>query len=253
MYSFQRNFIYFPDTRAPNLPDDAEIARVETSDGVNLSGWYFPARSNKSPVIVFFHGNAGTLDGSRLFKARSLVQEGYGVLLAEYRGYGGNSGKPSEAGLYADARAYIDYLLTQVGHSEADLVLYGESLGSGVATQMATEYQVMALILEAPFDSLLSLASRNYFYLPVRFLLKDRYMSIEKISDIDAPLLILHGHKDEVIPFRAAKNLFDAAKTPKKFVDFPQGKHSDLYNFGANDHIVNFLSGNTHKNPDNEN
>ncbi|MGH1404369.1 MAG: alpha/beta hydrolase [Alphaproteobacteria bacterium] len=250
IYSMQRDFIYFPDVVTPSLPDDAEKIMVKTRDGLNLYGWYLSAHSEVRAVIVLYHGNAGNLE-DRLFKAREFTREGYSVLLVEYRGYGGNPGQPDEAGLYMDGRAYLDFVQHDKGYALSDVIIYGESLGSGIATQMATEYEAKALILEVPFDSLISMASQRYFFLPVRLLLKDRYMNIDKISHINMPLLILHGHKDEVIPFSLAKNLFDAAKTPKIFVDFPQGKHNDLYNFGAKERILDFLSGNTAQNTDN--
>ncbi len=240
LYIGQRGLIYFPDKSRPVAPDGVEVVTVLSEEGLEIQGWYIPPRDEGKGIIVFFHGNAGHY-GHRIYKANYYIQEGYGVLLAGYRGYGGNGGQPSEEGFYRDGRAYISWL--QQKEPKRELILYGESIGSGTATQMAVEYDIRALILETPFSSLVDLASARYFFVPTRYLLKDRYANFSKISDIDAPLLILHGHSDTVIPFLSAKRLYDAASEPKVFVDFPQGNHNDLYAFSAYEHILHFLSG----------
>lgn len=250
LYIYQRQLIYHPDISVPLKPDFAEPINVVTSDGLSLEGWYFSARDENKPTIVLFHGNAGNLE-PRLFKAAQFVNNGYGVLLAEYRGYGGNDGQPSEQGFYKDGRAYIDFATKSLQIPSTKLVLYGESIGSGTATQLAMEYDVAALILEVPFDSLASVAQKHYFYMPVKYLIKDRFMNVDKIGKINAPLLILHGHKDNVIPYSHAQNLYKAAAEPKKIVDFPQGNHTNLYDFGAVQHILDFLTGIKLDNADN--
>ena len=242
LFTMQRSMIYFPDKSRPAPVKGAVIAKVITQDQLLLEAWYFPASIPSKPVIVFFHGNAGNY-GGRLFKAQHYIGAGYGVLLAEYRGYGGNSGSVSEHGLYNDGRAYIDWLVNEKSVQIDNIVLYGESLGTGVAVQMATEYDVAGVSLEVPFSSLVDVASNQYPFAPVKYLLKDRFMSIDKIAKINAPLLILHGHKDEVIPFKFARKLFNKAVEPKKITEFPKGGHNDLYDFNAHTHVLGFLAG----------
>ncbi len=242
LFVMQRSMIYFPDKFRPLPAQGAQIVKVITADAQSLEAWYFVAKDKSKPVIVFFHGNAGNYS-DRLFKVKGYMEAGYGVLLAEYRGYGGNLGEPSEQGFYQDGRAYIDWLLYEKGFTPKEIVIYGESIGSGTAVQMASEYDIAGLILEVPFASLLEIASRQYPFIPVKYLLKDHFMNIEKIADINTPLIILHGQKDKVIPFSSAKTLFDAANEPKKFIDFPQGNHNNLYDFGASSHVLDFLAG----------
>ena len=221
-----------------NVPEMREIT-VRTKDGLSLLGWYAPPKEDK-PVVVLFHGNAGHI-GDRGYKARHLMDAGYGVLLAEYRGYGGNPGNPDEKGFYSDARAFMSWLM-QEKIPEKQMVLYGESIGSGVAVQMAVEHEsIAALILEAPFSSALDVGQGVYWWLPVRYLMVDKFMSIDKIGDVHAPLLILHGDNDKVVPFKLGRKLFEASNNPKTFVEIKDGGHSDLYDFGAAGIVTEFL------------
>ncbi|PCJ97301.1 MAG: hypothetical protein COA45_10215 [Zetaproteobacteria bacterium] len=238
----QRTLIYFPDKSKPALIHGVEVVKLTTQDGQHLEAWYIPPTTENQLVIVLFHGNAGHY-GHRINKVKDYLVAGYGVLLAEYRGYGGNSGAISEVGFYHDGRAYMNWLLKKKNVNIEKIIPYGESIGSGVAVQMATEYDVGGLVLEVPFSSLLDIASRQYPFMPVKYLLKDRYMNIEKIDKINAPLLILHGHKDQTIPFDSAEKLFEMAKYPKKLIDFPQGNHNNLYDFGASQYVLDFLAG----------
>lgn len=240
MYVMQRNFIYFPDKSQPVVPDGVVVADVTTSDGLRIRGWYVAGRDSTKPVIVLFHGNAGHY-GHRVYKANYYINEGYGILLTGYRGYGGNQGKPTEEGFYSDGRAYMEWLRER--EPERDIIVYGESIGSGTATQMAMEYDVMALVLETPFASLADAAASHYPVFPVHFLIKDRFDNKDKIARIDAPVLILHGHLDSVIPYSSAQRLYNSAVEPKRFIDFPQGNHNDLHLFGVQNEILNFLSG----------
>lgn len=240
LYVGQRGIIYFPDKTRPAAPQGVQVVSVSPEIGLDIQGWYIPPSSVDKGIILFFHGNAGHY-GHRIHKAVHYIRAGYGVLLAGYRGYGGNGGNPSEHGFYSDGRAYMAWLNDIA--PERDVIIYGESIGSGTATQMATEFDVSALILETPFSSLVDLASLRYFFVPVRYLLHDRYDNISKIRAIGVPLLVLHGEADSVIPISSAKDLYYAALEPKDFVNFPQGNHNDLYLFDAPEHILNFLSG----------
>ncbi len=246
----QRDLIYFPDNTKPVAVEGVDVVKVKTKDNIDLEAWYIAPSIENKPVIIFFHGNAGNYS-HRIHKSVEYLNAGYGVLLAGYRGYGANSGTISEAGFYNDGRAYIDWLLQEKNIKLSQIVIYGESIGSGVAVQMATEYDISGLILEVPFSSLLEVATKRYFFVPVKFLLKDKFMNLDKIKGINAPLLIMHGVKDKVIPFDLSKKLFDKAKQPKKFVDFPLANHNNLYDFGASAHVLDFLASINSNNRDN--
>ncbi len=243
LYAYQRNFIYFPDRSAPvpalyNMPD-MEVTSTATGDGLTLRGWYKAPRGTR-PVVIMFHGNGGNI-GIRNFKARPFLDQGYGVLLAEYRGYGGNAGESSETGFYKDGRAWMKALADH-GIPPARTVIYGESIGSGTAVQMAIEYPgIKALILESPFTSLTDTAQRHMFYVPCRLLLKDRFDNLSKIKQVSAPLLVLHGAADTVVPYALGRRLFEAAVEPKTMETYPLGGHNDLYMHGAFAAILNFL------------
>jgi uncharacterized protein len=244
LFFVQRQFMYFPDVTRPSPVvfgvADMKAAEVTTSDGLKLAGWYKAPPDAGKPVVILFHGNAGNI-GMRNFKARLLIDAGYGALLAEYRGYGGNPGKPTEQGLYADAQAYLAWLEKQ-GFPPSRVVLYGESLGTGVAVQMAAEKpDYKGLILETPFSSVVSLAQKIYFFAPAWLLVRDRYDNVAKIGKIKVPLLVLHGSIDAVVPYYQGKRLFDAANEPKKMETFPLGNHNDLYNCGAGAKVLSFL------------
>lgn len=253
MFVFQRSFMYFPDTTKPEPIDGMQAVNFLTSDEINISGWFVPTAQRSDKVIVFFHGNAGHA-AHRIYKAALYVHAGYSVMLAEYRGYGGNEGRPTEEGFYKDARAQIDYLINQKGYSEEQIILYGESIGSGVAVQMAQEYKgVHALILETPFSSMVDVAMKRYFYVPVRLLLLDRYDSASKISSIDMPVLIGHGKKDNVVPYASARHLYDKVTSQeKRFLDYDDGNHNNLYQYGFGGDVLKFLSGIDGDNEDNE-
>lgn len=247
MYLNQRNMMYFPDQERPDpaaygAENIVEIVRVTTQDGLDLEGWYIAPQAQNKPVIVDFHGNAGHY-GHRLPKMAGFVRAGYGLLLAEYRGYGGNPGKISEQGLYDDARAYMDWLAAK-GLEQGQTVLYGESLGTGVAVQMATEHSVSAVVLESPYSSIAEVAQSIYFFMPVKWLMKDQFQSTGKIAAVKAPLLIIHGAKDTTIPIRFARKLYQAALQPKSFVALEEAGHNNIYEYGAEERILQFLSGN---------
>ncbi len=251
LYFAQRSFVYFPNDKVPVKPSDVVEVLATAKDGVQIRSWYIPRSDNEKSFIVYFHGNAGNF-ANRAPKVLDYVKAGYGVLLAEYRGYGGNEGDISEAGIYMDARAQIDWLINEQGVSEGEIVLYGESIGSGPATQMATEYDVKALVLETPFSSLVDVAASIYWFVPVRYLLKDRYMNIDKIAAIKAPLFIVHGTHDEVIDIRFARNLYKSAVQPKTMVEIPNGDHNGLFYLGLTQYVLDFLSGIERNHTDNK-
>lgn len=244
LYFYQRHLLYFPGGPRPapealGVPQP-EIANITPEQGLDLTGWYWPATEEGKPVIVYFHGN-GQAYQYWMNKTSLFRYLGFGVLFAEYRGYGGNSGKPSEQGLYRDARAYMGWLQDERDIKPEDVILYGESLGTAVAVQIATEYPVRAVVLESPFTAAVDVARRQYPIFPVSYLMHDQFLSRDKIGDIAAPLLFLHAERDGIIPIRFARELYEAAPEPKSFVTIEQGGHNDLYDSGAFPHVRQFL------------
>lgn len=240
VYVFQRSLQYFPDKTRPQSPDKYALPGMQElhiagEDGLQLLSWFMPPKNPDGKIIVFYHGNAGHI-GHRAIKSRYYIERGYGVFFLEYRGYGGNKGSPSEQGFYADARSALKWLDGK-GYKTSQIIIYGESIGTGVAVQIASEIQPEYLILEAPFSSAVDVARRNYFFLPVDILMKDRFDNIDKISNVKSSLLIVHGDEDRVIPIEFAKNLFERANHPKEFVTINGGAHNDLYEHHAG-HII---------------
>lgn len=228
---FQRSLLYSPSHTSISLRD-AHANRafkemsVKTEDGLNLVTWYAPATS-KPFTFVFFHGSRYNL-ASASGIAEPYIAAGYGFLVAEYRGYSGLPGKPTEAGLYADARAEIKGLLTQGVRGET-IILFGQSLGTGVATQMAQEFPVAGLILMAPYLSIPDAAQFHYPIYPVKYVVVDRFENVEKISNVHVPLLIVNGSKDQIVPPIQGKILFSKANEPREFHSLPGDGHNDLF------------------------
>lgn len=242
LYINQRDILYNPITTTPDITQWTQsgviAVDIPTNDGLILRSWYWQPDDNK-PVVLLFHGNSGNIE-SRAFKAQIFNNAGYGVLLAEYRGYGGNGGYITQGGLYEDGRTHLRWLNNQ-GIDTQDVILYGESLGSGVATYLAAQENVKAVILEAPYTSIMDVAAERYPYAPVRALLKDKFMSITHIPHVNAPVLIIHGTQDTTVPFHHGEHMFKAAHDPKTMVVLHAG-HNDLYDHGANQAILKFLS-----------
>ena len=247
MYTFQRSMMYLPSTATPSpvasgVPEMTQVD-FKTDDGLTLTSWYRPAAGGHL-TIVYFHGNAGHI-GYRGPKIRPYLEAGYGVLLVSYRGYGGNPGNPTEQGLYQDGRSAMAFLHAR-GVKPGETVLFGESLGCGVAVQIALEqasdaHPVAAVVLEAPPSSITDVAGHHYFWAPVRWLLKDRFESKAKIAHVNAPVLIVHGENDRVVPIRFGKMLFGAAVDPKRAVWVPGADHNNLDSFGAYERVLEFL------------
>jgi uncharacterized protein len=241
-YLFQRNLLYFPDTDRPDarelkLPAVREV-ELATSDGLRLLAWYVPPRPGRK-VIAYLHGNGGNI-ADRADRLHRFAEEGFGVLLVEYRGYGGNAGSPTEEGLFADARAGLDFLAVE-GVPPDRIVLFGESLGTGVAVRMASERAVAMLLLESPYTSIAAVARWHYPFLPVDLLLKDRFDSLSRIAGVRAPLFVMQGGRDGVVPPQSGRELFAAAPEPKEIWIAPDGGHNDLTSFGALTAAVDFI------------
>jgi fermentation-respiration switch protein FrsA (DUF1100 family) len=246
MTLFQRDMIYHPDTTLPEpeavgVPEMVAVP-VRTADGIVVSGWYAPPRRDDAHTVLFCHGNARTL-AHRAHKARRLLDAGHGVFLVGYRGYGGNPGRPSESGLYADARAVAGWLMGR-GIPAQKLVLYGESLGTGIATQLAIEIEdLAALVLEAPFTCLPDLAPA---YLPpglAHAVMQDRYDSLAKIAAVTAPLLIVHGEHDGLVPVSMGRRLLSAARCRKEGIFLAEAGHNNIWDHGGGEAVLRFLAG----------
>jgi len=248
LYFVQRSLIYYPDNTRPSAPDfgvpEMTAFDLTTEDEIDLLTWYQPPASDGAPVIVYFHGNAGHI-GYRGWKIRPYLDAGFGVLLLSWRGYSGNDGSPSEEGLYTDGRAALSFLQSK-GIAPDRLVLYGESLGGGVAVELAHNQAssgapVGALVLEAPFTSLPEVATQHYPWLPVNLLMEDRFESLSKIGDVQSPVLVLHGELDRVVPVDHGWRMAQAAKKPKQGRFYAEAGHNDLYRFEAADSVIGFI------------
>ncbi len=213
---------------------------IRTTDGLALTAWYAQAQPGQR-TIVYIHGNAGTL-GDRHGRVQPYLERGFGLLLVGYRGYGGNPGEPTETGLYEDGRAHLDWLAQQ-GVKDDQLVLYGESLGAAVATQMAIERRVGALVLEAPFASILLSARARFPMFAFDWLIKDKFANIEKIDKVNAPLFVIHGARDWVTPQRFGRMVFERAREPKSALWLEEAGHNNLVQFGMIEAVMRFLDG----------
>jgi fermentation-respiration switch protein FrsA (DUF1100 family) len=242
MYVFQRSLMYFPDP-ARTLPAAAGLSQAEevtltSADGERLVAWHVPPQGAK-PVVIYFHGNAGALN-LRANRFRWIVDDGFGLLALSYRGYGGSTGKPTEAGMLLDALAAYDFAAAR--YPPGRIVPWGESLGTGVAVALAAERPIGGLILDAPFTSAADLGASAYPFLPVRWFIRDSFHSDERIVRVRAPLLVLHGEQDRIVPIRFAENLFALANEPKRMVRLPSGGHVNLDDHGAAEAARAFLN-----------
>lgn len=242
----QRGLIYHPDRTRPdrvaNGAADMTVIETRTEDGIALSGWFVPPGEDQdAPIILIFHGNAGNI-GIRTPLARPFIERGWGVLLAEYRGFGGNRGKPTENGLYADGQAWFKWLADK-GYAPDKIIVYGESLGSGVATEIAHLHpDIRALVLQSGFGALADIGRIHYPYLPVGPLLLDRYENAAKLPAMHVPVLILHGARDTLIPpAQGGKALYAAANEPKKLVLFDGAGHNGLDTQRIAQEVADFL------------
>ncbi len=233
-YYLQRKLLYFPDTRRVT-PESLGLAGVQeielrTADGETVVAWYGAARPGQ-PTLLYYHGNAGSL-ANRSERFAKYLARGRGMLMMTYRGYGGSSGKPSEAVNVADAALAYERL-RGMGIAAQDIILYGESLGSGVAVQIAVGHEVGGIVLDAPYTSIVDVAEQVYPFLPARWLMTDRYETMRHLPGVTAPMLVIHGEVDRVIPVVMGRTVAAASRTPVEIVTFPGAGHSDHYLFGS--------------------
>jgi fermentation-respiration switch protein FrsA (DUF1100 family) len=230
IFTAQRHLMYHP-LKSISPPAAYGLANAQdifitAKDGVKLQAWVQPARAGM-PTVVYFHGNAANL-ADRAEKFAGFAQAGLGFVAVSYRGFGKSEGGPSESGIYADARAAIAYARDVLKVPQAKLIYFGESLGTGVAVQMASEQPPALLVLEAAYTSVETRSAELYpFVIGVRHLVLDKYDSLSKIKAVHAPLLMLHGRRDDIIPLAHGEALFGAANEPKEIVVYPEVHHAD--------------------------
>jgi fermentation-respiration switch protein FrsA (DUF1100 family) len=246
LFLVQRSFLFPVPTAVRTSPREAGFPEAEehvlaTADGEKVIVWHVPAKPGH-PVILYFHGNGDFLAGF-LGRFRDLIADGTGVVALSYRGYAGSSGQPSEYGLLQDADAA--YAFTTARYGADKIIVWGFSLGTGVAVALAAEQRIGKLILEAPYTSIVDVAASIFWYMPVRLLMRDRFRSDQRIARVKVPLLIMQGARDPAIPIVLGQRLFTLAHEPKQFVRFPEGGHNDLDNYGAIETARQFIGDST--------
>jgi fermentation-respiration switch protein FrsA (DUF1100 family) len=230
MYLRQRDLQYYPENKGLTPSSiglsGIEVVELVTPDDETVLAWYSPAEAGR-PTILYLHGNAGEI-GDRADRFAAYQSQGFGVFFLSYRGYGGSTGSPSEKGLVTDGFAAYDWL-TARGIEGRDIMLVGESLGTGIAVQLAAGRPVGAVALEAPFASAADIGAKVYWWLPVRLLMKDKFDSLDHVAKINAPLLVIHGEHDDLIPLSEGERLFAMAKEPKEMVIVDGGSHGSIF------------------------
>ena len=216
LYFYQRNLLYLPNENnysGDKISVDIQKVKIPTSDNIELLGWYHEKNLKDHKTLVYFHGNAGSLE-NRIHKLNHFKNMNINFLIIAWRGFSGNNGKPTEEGLYIDGKSAIDWLIKK-GVDEKNLILYGESLGTGVATHLAQNKNYAGVILETPFTSMIDTAKKFYPYIPVSLLLKDKFENYKKIKNINSPILVMHGEIDQIVPFFMGKKIYELANKPK--------------------------------------
>lgn len=231
LYFMQPHFVYYPSTTVAYDPGDLglefEDLMLETADGVRVHAWFIP-RPQAHHTLLFLHGNAGNI-GDRLEFIRIFYDLGLSILILDYRGYGRSEGNPSEDGTYHDAQAAWNFLTAERGLDPRHIVIYGQSLGGAVAAWLAARVTAGALILDSTFTSIVDMGRHHYPYLPVRWMARIRYPAIDQVSRIRSPVLVIHSHEDEIVPFEQGQALFAAANPPKSFLEIHGGHNDGFY------------------------
>ena len=237
IYFYQRSLMYHPSEN--NYLDENQlnhkVEKIKIASDDELNSWYYKKNENFK-TLLFFHGNAGSLE-NRIYKLNDISKLDLNYLIVAYRGFSGNKGSPSEQGLYKDARA-AKYWLNLNNVSDQNIIVYGESLGTAVAIDLAKDHKFAGVILESPFTSMLKLSRKYYPWIPTGLLLKDKYETDKKISKVFSPILILHGRKDNIVPFEMGEALFKQANKPKYnyFID------NDDHMMDFNEALVNSIN-----------
>ena len=234
LFFFQRNLLYHPSIdnyinkdQTATRPSDIEEVKITTRDKIDLIGWFYNKDLENFKTILFFHGNAGSLE-NRTYKLNHFKDLNLNFLIIAWRGFNGNKGKSSEVGLYEDAASAIIWLRSK-GIEQKNIILYGESLGTGVAVETAQHKNYAGVILESPFTSMVNMGKKYYPFFPVSFLLKDKFESYKKINNIFVPVLIMHGKVDKIVPYDMGKKMYELANEPKFFYSQEYGDHMIEY------------------------
>jgi fermentation-respiration switch protein FrsA (DUF1100 family) len=242
LYVAQRSLLYFPDPvrRPPSSVgfSQAEEIVLRTSDGERLIAWHAPPRAEQ-PIVLYLQGNGGGLD-LRAHRFARLAQDGIGVLALNYRGFGGSTGRPTEAGLMRDGETAIAFMREH--YAPGRVVLWGESLGTGLAVAIAAKHPVARVLLESPYTSVADVAASIYFFVPVRWLLKDQFRSDALVGEVTAPILVVHGASDVTIPIAFGQRLYSMVRAPKQFLTLPRAGHDDHDEFGALEKVLPFIA-----------
>jgi hypothetical protein len=238
----QNHLMYYPATEhvmpSAERLDNVEERVLATPDGERVLVWHGRAKPGM-PTLLYFHGNAGSL-ADRAERIRKYMAKGYGMFMMTYRGFGGSTGSPSERANVADANLAYDALIAS-GVPPSDIIIYGESLGTNVAVQVASKRRASGLILDAPYTSMIDLARVHYPQIPLRWLMTDRYDTMRDIGKVTMPLLIIQGGKDDIVPPELGKAVFAAANEPKQIAVFPEADHTEHYKYGSYDVIFRWV------------
>jgi fermentation-respiration switch protein FrsA (DUF1100 family) len=243
-YVFQRNLLYHPKENnyfGDELLVSIEKVKIKTQDNIELLSWHHKKNLEKYKTILFLHGNAGSLE-NRIHKINHFKDININFLIIAWRGFNDNKGEPTEKGLYEDARSAVRWLNSK-GVNVKDIIIYGESLGTGVAIEIAQNKSFAGIILESPFTSMIDVAKDKYPYLPVKLLLKDKYESDKKIKNINSPILIMHGKVDNIVPFHMGKKMYELANEPKYSYFSEYDNHMMEYDEKLLNGLKNFVYG----------
>ena len=242
LYVFQRR-ILFNKSGHPGTPKDYDLhstseIQILTDDDISLLSWFH--LGNKSlPLLIYFHGNSFHI-GDRACRIKRYVDQNWSVLLVSWRGFGGNKGNPTEKNLYKDGEAVLKWIKEKTEFKLDQVIIYGESLGSGVAVELGTKYNFLSIVLEAPFTSIEDIAKMRYRIFPTKYLVKDKFDNFSKIDSLKSPLLIISGKKDEIVPHNHSIKLYEKANVEKKCVFVDEAIHNNLYDFGIEKDVIEF-------------
>tara|TARA_B100001175_G_scaffold285086_1_gene265927 strand:+ start:1187 stop:1987 length:801 start_codon:yes stop_codon:yes gene_type:complete len=242
LFFFQRNLLYHPTENnyyGDSLTVSIKKIKIKTKKNLELLSWYHEKNINYK-TILFLHGNAGTLE-NRIHKINHFKDIKINFLIIAWRGFSGNKGKPTEQGLYEDANSAIRWLKKK-GLKEEDIIIYGESLGTGIATEIAQNKNFAGIILESPFTSMIEAGKNKYPIFPVGFLLKDKFESYKKIKNIYSPILIMHGQKDTIVPFYMGEEMYKLSNEPKYFYFSKYDDHMMEFNEKLLKELKNFIN-----------
>ena len=242
LFFFQRKIV-FNVSGSPKKPyqyglNNVQELKISTKDNIKLLCWHSKP-TNGAPTLIYFHGNSFDI-GERAYRIERYTKHGWGVLLVSWRGFSGNKGKPSETNLYIDAEAIMEWIEKEKLIKKDNIIIYGESLGTGVAIEMATRYLFKSVVLEAPFTSIADIAQKKYKIYPAKFMVLDKFNNLSKIKKVNSPILIISGKKDEIIPHSHSIKLYNEANNPKDFLFIDEAMHNNLYDFRIDQKVIEF-------------